>query len=235
MNQDIVPFCFLDLNRSDTSAESADYTAINAPSEGERVAAELAEGLDVARREGWAQGHAEGLVVGKQEGHESGYRDGYREGVEKGLSEAQEAAALLQQAAESWKDADTQIADFLERAVLQLSLEVARHVIAREVRDTTARMLADDLSRLTHELGIEQTQVLWVLHSKQIALLKQHLRDSLPESWSFSGDDTMAPGGVRIRVRWPDRLEEGRTVTQEWDARIETRWAELVSRILEGN
>lgn len=194
----------------------------------------LAARREAARREGFAQGHIEGLAAGNDAGRAGGFAQGQAEGRAQGMAEAAQEVSLLRSAAAAWKEADMQISDFLERCVLQLSLDIARHVIRKEVSATTREALQSGLKRLAGELGIAQSPVVWTLHPDQAEMLKAHCEE-WPDQWVIHGDDSMAPGGVRIRAQWPDVMEDGRTISQEWDARVETRWADMVARVLEGN
>lgn len=232
----IAPFLFEDLSGEMPVPETREELAIIAPepSPEEMAATALAERRESARQDGFAQGHTEGLAEGTEAGRAEGFREGREAGWREGMAAAQAEVDLLGNAAAAWQNADLQISDFLERSVLQLALEIARHVIRREVRAVTQKTLRTSLSQLAHDLGIAQTSVVWVLHPEQADLLKAHLGE-IPQHWIIHSDDSMALGGVRVRAQWPDTMEEGSTVTQEWDARIETRWADMVARILEGN
>ena len=235
-HQQITPFQFgtLDLD----SPSSAD-PAISAPDvetidpEVLRLA-ELETIRESARREGFAQGHTEGLSAGQTAGYEGGFAQGNKTGYQEGRRRADSEVTLLAEAARQWRMADASIAAFLERAVLQLSLEVARQVIRKEVSTYTAVGLKAHLADIVQALHLTEVSVAWALHPDQIAILES-LSSELPAEWSFHADPQMAVGGVRIRAQWPDTFDGGRTVAQEWDARLETRWSEVVARILGGD
>lgn len=150
------------------------------------------------------------------------------------MRRADSGVALLTEAAQQWYGADANIAAFLERAVLQLSLEVARQVIRKEVSAHTAADLKAQLTDIVQELHLTEVSVAWALHPDQIAILES-LSPEWPAAWSFHADPQMAVGGVRVRTQWPDTFDGGRTVAQEWDARLETRWSEVVAQILGGD
>ena len=196
--------------------------------------AEIEALRETARREGFAQGHTEGLSAGQTAGYEGGFAQGNKTGYQEGRRRADSEVTLLAEAARQWRMADASIAAFLERAVLQLSLEVARQVIRKEVSTYTAVGLKAHLADIVQALHLTEVYVAWALHPDQIAILES-LSSELPAEWSFHADPQMAVGGVRIRAQWPDTFDGGRTVAQEWDARLETRWSEVVARILGGD
>ncbi|MGK9451336.1 FliH/SctL family protein [Acidithiobacillus caldus] len=172
------------------------------------------------------------METGKKLGREEGYAAGREEGYRDGLKEAQSAAQLLREAAQQWAGIEAQVADFFERAVLQLTLAVSRQVIRRDLAKETADDLRARLQGLVDELRLDNLLVTFALHPDQVTLLRQHLH-ALPDSWNLHPDARMELGGVRVRVQWPEGFD-GVVAAQEWDARIETRWSEVVSRILEG-
>ena len=189
---------------------------------------------EAARREGFAQGRTEGMEAGRDTGYAEGFAQGRDTGYADGLSRAEADAALLSEAARQWRDAEADIAAFLERTVLQLSLDVARQVIRKEIAAITAENLKARLEEMTRTLRLANVSVTWALHPDQVAALEAHLPE-LPATWTFHADDRMVPGGIRVRAQWPDTFDGGRTITQEWDARIETRWSEVVARMFDGD
>lgn len=199
------------------------------------VAAEESESFrEAARRQGFVQGHDEGLEAGRAEGYAAGFTQGYDAGHQEGMQHAESDVAMLAEAARQWRTADESIAAFLERAVVQLSLDVARQVIRKEVSTQTAEELKARLTEITQTLRLTNISVAWALHPEQVATLAKQLSD-LPAEWTLHADEHMAMGGVRVRTQWPDTFDGGRMIVQEWDARIETRWSEVVARILDGD
>ncbi|MCR2831272.1 FliH/SctL family protein [Acidithiobacillus ferrooxidans] len=233
-NQQITPFHFDPL---DVESQAPAIPAITAPDVPDPAALSRAECdaiREAARREGFAQGHTEGVEAGHAAGYAESFAQGSDTGHQEGMRRAEAEVALLSEAARQWRDADASIAAFLERAVLQLSLDVARQVIRKEVSAITAEDLKARLAEMTRTLRLSNISVTWALHPDQIATLEAHLAE-LPAAWTFHADDRMALGGVRVRTQWPDTFDGGRTIAQEWDARIETRWSEVVARILDGD
>ncbi|MBU2791868.1 hypothetical protein HAQ01_00220 [Acidithiobacillus thiooxidans] len=235
-HQQITPFRFDPL---DKALPDADVPAISAPSleppDLEALHhAEIKVLRETARQEGFDQGHAEGLVAGKAAGYEEGFAQGNQAGYQEGLGRADSEVTLLTEAARQWRTADASIAAFLEQAVLHLSIEVARQVIRKEVSTYTAADLKTYLADIVQELHLTDVSVAWSLHPTQISILES-LSPELPTEWSFHADPQMSIGGARIRAQWPDTFDGGRTVSQEWDARLETRWSEVVARILGGD
>ena len=214
--RNITPFHFDPLDVDPGFTDGADAAAISAPIPDP---AEVSEPVDLAIRE---DARREGFAQGRDAGHQEGMR------------QAEAEVTLLSEAARQWRDADAGIAAFLERAVLQLSLDVARQVIRKEVSAFTAEDLKTRLAEMVRSLRLSNIAVTWALHPDQIAILEAHLPE-LPAAWTFHADDRMAPGGVRVRAQWPDAFDGGRTIAQEWDARIETRWSEVVGRIFNGD
>jgi flagellar assembly protein FliH len=235
----ITPFHFdpLDVDADPDTTGVPTITAISAP-EVDRTDIPAPVDIDAireaARREGFAQGHTEGVEAGRAAGYAESFAQGNDAGYQEGVRRAEADVALLSEAAGQWRDADACISAFLERAVLQLSLDVARQVIRQEISATTAEDLKDKLTEMTRTLRLSNISVAWALHPDQIAILETHLPD-LPAAWTFHADAQMAPGGVRVRAQWPDAFDGGRVIAQEWDARIETRWSEVVARILDSD
>lgn len=235
-HQQITPFRFDPL---DKELPDADVPAISTPNlePPDLVAlhdAEIQRLRETARQEGFDQGYADGLDSGKASGYEEGFTQGNQSGYQEGRERADTEVTLLTEAARQWRTADASIAAFLEQAVLHLSMAVARQVIRKEVSVYTADDLKAYLTDIVQELHLTDVSVAWSLHPTQIAILES-LSSELPKDWSFHADPQMSIGGVRIRAQWPDTFDGGRTVSQEWDARLETRWSEVVARILGGD
>lgn len=235
-DQRISPFHFapLDINSRAQLASAISTPDANASEAKVLLQAECEALREAARREGFALGHTEGLEVGRTAGYEEGLSQGRDAGYREGMLQAEESVALLSEAARQWRTADASIAAFLERTVLQLSLDVARQVILQEVSSTTVAKLNSRLEGLIETLHLSRVSVTWALHPDQIAILEAHLSD-LPPAWTFHADERMSLGGVRVRAQWPDTFDSSRIISQEWDVRIETRWSEVVALLLDGD
>ncbi len=223
----ITPFHFSSLDASEPDPVPDD-TALSVPTAEEIQAQAFAD----AQAAGWTAGHDEGFAVGKEEGRAAGKQEGWIDGNVEGLAAAETTVAFLRTlAAElaNWKEDTT---EFVERMTLSIALDVARFVIRKEIRETTADELRKQLHDLLKTLPLPNLTPLLVLHPDDI----KSLQDSVPGTWSITPDPSMERGGVRVQARSPEASGQAtsteRFTMPEWDARIETRWGEAISKLM---
>lgn len=185
---------------------------------------ELAALREAARQaghaEGLAQGHAEGLAQGRAEGLEAGRRDGHAEGLQAGLLEARAEAEALDALGQSCAAAIEELSTGVSAALAALALDIARKVIATELKanpDSVAAVVRQALRTDLSEHGAVQ---LW-LHPDDAALVETHLGETLAENkWRIMRDATLARGGCRAQSAYGDI-----------DATLQTRWRQVVATL----
>src|SRR5690606_19449591 len=131
--------------------------------------------------EGLAQGHTEGFALGKAEGLEAGRLEGHAEGLQAGQEEARAEAEILNALGQSCAVAIEGLSTGVSAALTALALDVARKVIATELKanpDSVAAVVQEVLRTDLSEHGPVQ---LW-LHPEDAALVGSCLGDTLAES-----------------------------------------------------
>lgn len=221
----ITPFLFSSLDASGQEP-LPEESALSVPTAEELQAQALA-----AQMKGWAVGHDEGFAVGKEEGWLAGKQEGWLAGNAEGLAAAAMAVVFLRTLAAELANWEEETTEFVERMTLSIALDVARFVIRKEIRETTTDVLQQQLQDLLKTLPLPTLTPLLVLHPDDI----KSLQDSAPGTWTITPDPHMERGGVRVQSRPPETSGQTtsteRFIMPEWDARIETRWGEALSKL----
>ncbi|MHC4711935.1 MAG: FliH/SctL family protein [Planctomycetota bacterium] len=169
-------FDFTDIeNRADEVIKSAEANAVEILRAAEKTAEERAQ---------------EAAEKGRGEGKQAGFEEGRKEGLEAGRREAfEKAGGELRDLEETLR---ATIADFHERKealhrqaqvdLLELSLLIARKVIAREI-EADAHVTTDNLKRCLEVLSARKNVVVHVAPS-----VVETLEEALPELAKTFGD-----------------------------------------------
>lgn len=170
--------------------------------------------------EGLAQGRAEGFAQGKAEGLEAGRLEGHAEGLQAGQEEARAEAEVLNALGQSCAVAIEDLSNGVSTALTALALDVARKVIATELKanpDSVAAVVQEVLRTDLSEHGPVQ---LW-LHPEDAALVGTRLGDALTENkWRIMSDAGITRGGCRAQSAYGDI-----------DATLQTRWQQVVATL----
>lgn len=167
-----------------------------------------AEELERLHQSAWQEGYRLGLEEGRKEGFAVGSAEGqaYAERL-KVLAEALDAERLRQDEA-------------LAREVLALALAVARQLLRTELQvkpELILPVLREAMANLPTLTG--HTRLL--VHPQHAAFVREFLASEYAHlSWKVVEDASLEPGGFRID-----------NAHGELDARIETRWQDIVSAL----
>lgn len=222
----ITPFLFSSLDASGQEPR-LEESALSVPT-AEEIQAQV---FAAAQRDGWTVGYGEGFTAGKDEGWIAGKQEGRIAGNTEGLAAAATEVVFLRTLAAELANWEEETREFVERMTLSIALDVARFVIRKETRETTAGALQQQLQNLLKTLPLPTLTPHLVLHPDDI----ESLQDSAPGAWTITPDPLMERGGVRVQARPPET--SGQTTgaekftMPEWDARIETRWGEALSKL----
>lgn len=179
-----------------------------ASEEGGPVSLPTAEELERLHQTAWQEGYRLGLEEGRKEGFAVGSAEGqaYAERL-KALAEALDAERLRQDEA-------------LAREVLALALAVARQLLRTGLQvkpELILPVLREALANLPTLSG--HTRLL--VHPQHAAFVREFLAsEHVHLSWKVVEDASLEPGGFRIE-----------NAHGELDARIETRWQDIVSAL----
>lgn len=176
--------------------------------------AEAARSFDQAREEGLLTGRREGL----QKGQEEGRRLGIEQGREQGLLEGREQG-LKEGYAEAYKQAEAEISQHkdmlrgvmshlihamneqdyeLEHALLNLSKEIARHVIQRELKTDGSHIISIVRQALA-TLPPSRDNVRVLVNHDDLPAIEQAMADS-GDSLHVIGSKQIERGGCRVET-----------------------------------
>ncbi len=195
----------LDTPHDTPAAQAAGQTASE---ESGPVSLPTAEELERLHQTAWQEGYRLGLEEGRKEGFAAGSAEGqaYVERL-KALAEALDSERLRQDEA-------------LAREVLALALAVARQLLRTGLQvkpELILPVLREALANLPTLTG--HTRLL--VHPQHAAFVREFLAsEHVHLSWKVVEDASLEPGGFRIE-----------NAHGELDARIETRWQDIVSAL----
>ncbi len=190
-----------------------------------------AQAFAEAQREGWKKGKEEGFTVGREEGFAAGRLEGKESGFSEGMQNAQDAVSFLRNLASELSKWEEEVAEFVERTTIAIALDVAKLVIHREIKKTTAKEFVTHLQKMLQQIPFPEISPTLVLHPDDAALIQS----VAPAEWDIEIDKDMERGGVRIRHKPTSAssyfASEGFSLP-EWDARIETQWGNVIAKIM---
>jgi flagellar assembly protein FliH len=159
-------------------------------------------------------GRAGDLAARRRQAAEEGYRAGYKAGLAAAEDVARRLAALLA----SSEDGLRLIEERLAGELLDLAIEIARHVVRAEVsarRDAVLPVAREALGMLSKEAR----EVRLAAHPADAALLRTHLAEEIERGgWQVAEDHHIEPGGMRVVSSAGDV-----------DATLGTRWRRALS------
>jgi flagellar assembly protein FliH len=147
---------------------------------------------------------------------ETARADGHTAGFAAGRSEGLEAAALevehLRRIAAAMAAALSDLQDETARALLDLALDTARHVLRDELRTQPESMLG--AVREAIDLAGAGAAPVLLLNPADIGFVQRQLGDEIaPGGWRLAEDSRIEPGGCRVT-----------TTNGSIDATLKTRW-----------
>jgi flagellar assembly protein FliH len=150
------------------------------------------------------------------EGYAQGQEAGYAAGAQQIRTEIGRVNTVMQQLHTELNHVDTQLA----QSLLDLSLEVARKMVA-ETLQTKPEVILGIVSEAIGSLPHFNQHAHLVLHPEDAELVRKHMGDQLSHSgWKLMSDGRIARGGCRIE-----------TAHTKVDATVEARWKRIVESI----
>lgn len=150
----------------------------------------------------------------QQKAIEEGRVEGYAEGRAIVHAEVQRLQTLMQSADERWH----QLHETAAAQVLDLALELARHILRHEIT-VHPEMILPVVREVLETLTDNGSHAQLLLHPSDAQLVREHLIDDLKQGgWKIIEDPRITPGGCRIN-----------TNHGEVDATLEKRWERVIS------
>lgn len=162
------------------------------------------EGLLLGRQEGLQKGLEEGRQLGMEQGREQGLAEGRAQGQKEGHAAAwKKAEADLNQQLQTLKSVTTHLIhamneqDYqLEHALLNLSKEIAKHVVQRELMIDSSHIIGIVRQALA-TLPPSRDNVRILVNPDDLPLIQQAIADS-GEDWRVVGSKQIERGGCRV-------------------------------------
>lgn len=156
------------------------------------------EGLEKGLEEGRRQGHERGLQKGLDEGREQGHEKGYQEGLQKADDELRQTLktlnGMMTQLSHAINEQDYQ----LEKALLDLSREIARNVVQRELLIDSSHIMKIVKQALA-TLPPSRDNVRILVNPADHPLVQQSA-DEGGENWRVVANQHIARGGCRVET-----------------------------------
>lgn len=153
------------------------------------------------------------------------YREAYAQGLKEGIAQGQERlkvqverfAAMLNDLARPFEQADEQV----EKELVALAVALARQLVRRELKSDPTQIIGI-IREAIKALPVASRDVRVYLHPEDAAIVRQNLAPTESErAWSVVEDPVMARGGCQV-VSSSSRI----------DARLETRLASVLTELL---
>lgn len=177
----------------------------------------FAAGYQEGRREGLAQGHQEG----QREGHAEGYQRGLIEGLAAGRDETKLRVQKLDQILSLMSKPLENMDRAVEEELANLAIEIARHMVRRELRASPGEIVA--VVRSAVNLLPVSSGVQVRLHPDDAQLIREVLSLGREENpvWQIIDDQAIARGGCVVST------EQSRI-----DATVEKRLGAVIATML---
>lgn len=146
--------------------------------------------------------------------HKEGYAAGYEEGTARGRMEALRLHTLVESLEEALGRIDAEVAEEL----LGLSIEIARQMVRRSLKEAPATIV-DIVKEALQQLP--QNHALIHLHPSDAILVREHLGEQLSHVGNrIIEDGNVTPGGCRIEASG-----------SQIDASVQTRWRRILENL----
>lgn len=164
------------------------------------------EGLLLGRQEGIQKGLEEGRRLGQEQGREQGLLEGREQGQKEGYAAAyKKADAEIRQQMQTFKSVMTHLThamneqDYqLEHALLNLSKEIARHVIQRELMIDSSHIISIVRQALA-TLPPSRDNVRILVNQEDLPVIEQAIADE-GANWRVVGTRQIERGGCRVET-----------------------------------
>lgn len=156
------------------------------------------EGREQGLEEGRRQGYERGLEQGMEEGRKQGLDKGYREGLQKADSELRQTLktlnGMMTQLSHAINEQDYQ----LEKALLDLSREIARNVVQRELMIDSSHIMTIVRQALA-TLPPSRDNVRILINPADQAIVQKAAEEG-GENWRVVANQHVARGGCRVET-----------------------------------
>jgi len=139
--------------------------------------------------------HREGFAHGVREGRAAGFEKGQAEGRAAAREELKQQIAQLQNVMSQLLDPIAEQGTAIETAMTQLSLDIARTVLAQEPA-LKAETLIPLVRRALRELPVGERNITVLLHPQQIEILRDCAE--WPAAWRMQADSRVDAGGCKV-------------------------------------
>ncbi len=156
------------------------------------------EGLEKGLEEGRRQGHERGLQQGLEEGRTQGLEQGYKEGLQQADTELRQTLKTLNSVMTQLSHAINEQDYQLEKALLDLSREIARQVVQRELMIDSSHIMAIVRQALA-TLPPSRDNVRILVNPADQPLVQQAAEEG-GENWRVVANQHVAPGGCRVET-----------------------------------
>lgn len=150
--------------------------------------------------------------------HDQAHREGYAAGYEEGTARGRMEALRLHTLAESLEQALTGIDGEVTEELLALSIEVARQMVRRNLRQDR-KVIVDIVKEALQQLP--QNHAMIHLHPEDATLVREYLGEQLAHVGNrVIEDDRVSRGGCRIEASG-----------SQIDATVQTRWRRILENL----
>lgn len=180
----------------------------------------LTENAATAAAAAAAVAEAAALNASRQQAHDEGYTAGHQAGYAAGIQQGQAETARLLALMENLQIALTQVDEQLAQSLLDLSLEIARKMVADLIQikpDVILKIISSAISSLPH---FNQNAHL-IMNPLDADLVRKQMGEELAHAgWKIFTDNKIEQGGCRIE-----------TAHSNIDATNPARWQNIVESI----
>lgn len=154
----------------------------------------LQKGLEEGRRLGLEQGREQGLLEGREQGQKEGHAAAYKKADAEIRQHMQTLKSVMTHLTHAMNEQDYQ----LEHALLNLSKEIAKHVIQRELKIDSSHIIHIVRQALA-TLPPSRDNVRILVNQDDLAAIEQAISDS-GENWRVVGTKQIERGGCRVET-----------------------------------
>lgn len=154
----------------------------------------LKKGLEEGRRLGMEQGREQGLLEGREQGQKEGHTAAYRKAEADISQQMQTVKSVITHLTHAMNEQDYQ----LEHALLNLSKEIAKHVIQRELKIDSSHIISIVRQALA-TLPPSRDNVRILVNQDDLPFIEQAIADS-GENWRVVGTKQIDRGGCRVET-----------------------------------
>ena len=178
------------------------------------------------RRRGFRRVDDRNLISRAREEAQSIKEAAAKEGYQEGLDQAKTDIAEVQDAISSFMSAKQEVFDYIAPSILEISLDIAKKIIKKEIKQDSSIML-ENLSVILKGLSREESKITLNVNPLQVSMLKSEI----PELLNTAGLE------VKVLIVPDETIMEGgcilSTTNGVIDATIETQLS-VISEALKG-